>query len=367
MSDILIFPLYTCFYIKNEFIKKKQSVSHLIIQIPFILHNSIEDRTMTTTIISFINLKGGVGKTTTTINIASVLAELGHRVLVIDLDPQTNATVSLIDQKEWQDCQDNKQTIFHLFDDKLNDSNYFDIKKAILKSVGGLKNLDLLPSSIYLLENQDSIIRISDHGGQHIEVLNHEINKVKDQYDYILIDCPPSLGAVTLNGLNISHYYVVPTTPDIFSKYGIQQVINRIEKFKQKSNKPNLLKLAGILFTKVESKTMLHKSIMQELRHTYGQDVFETEFHKRIIMSQILVDSKPFITSQTALTHPKDKFEEIKKKLYLITNELLTRIESHTFVHHAKQNKKNTCSHSEFALPMEQKTKKYLIPSYSSF
>ena len=109
-------------------------------------------------IVSFINLKGGVGKTTVAVNIASILANTHKkRVLVVDLDPQTNATVSLIDQLTWQSRDAAGQTLYHLFYDMLNGQSTFDINQAILKDVGGVSGLDLLPSSLELVEIQDQI------------------------------------------------------------------------------------------------------------------------------------------------------------------------------------------------------------------
>jgi chromosome partitioning protein len=111
-----------------------------------------------TKIISFINLKGGVGKTTLTVNIASILAKVhSKKVLVVDLDPQTNATVSLISQTEWEKVNLRKQTLYHLFNDKINSGSDFDLGKAIIKNVANIQNLNLLPSSLNLVEIQDRI------------------------------------------------------------------------------------------------------------------------------------------------------------------------------------------------------------------
>ncbi|MGF1765760.1 ParA family protein, partial [Aliivibrio kagoshimensis] len=167
-------------------------------------------------VISFINLKGGVGKTTTAVNMASILAKKHYKkVLLIDLDPQTNATVSLIKQTEWQEIHDDKQTLFHLFEDMLRSTSNFDINKAIVKDVSNIKNLDLLPSSLEFVNIQDEIPEISNKEYvSHVDVLGNTIAHIKDDYDYIIIDCPPNLGAITLNGINISDHYIVPTIPD---------------------------------------------------------------------------------------------------------------------------------------------------------
>lgn len=277
-----------------------------------------------TKVISFINLKGGVGKTTTTVNIAAHLADDGYKVLVIDLDPQTNATVSLIDQEEWQECHDNGQTLYHLFNDMLKGSDDFDIDDAILTNVGNVKGLDLLPSSIHLVEIQDDIPDMDNKAYvSHVDVLGNIIEEIKDDYDFILIDCPPNLGAITLNGISISDYYIVPTVPDILSKIGISLILNRIKSFKRRKHSCKI-ELAGIIFTKVDYRTNLHKSTMTELRSgDYADDVFESEFPQRISVAEAPVDSRPLITSPTA--RRKSDYHETKAIISSLTHEFLLR------------------------------------------
>lgn len=278
-----------------------------------------------TKIVSFINLKGGVGKTTTTVNIAANLADDGFKVLVIDLDPQTNATVSLINQEEWQDCHDNGQTLYHLFNDMLTGENRFYIDDAIIENVGDLDGLDLIPSSIHLVEIQDDIPDMDNKAYvSHVDVLGNTIESIRDNYDFILIDCPPNLGAITLNGISISDYYVVPTVPDILSKIGISLILNRIGNFKRKKHSCKI-DLAGIIFTKVDNRTNLHKSTMLELRSGDLRDsVFTCEFPQRISVAEAPVDSRPFLTSPTA--RGKTDFHATKRIISSLTEEFLSRI-----------------------------------------
>ncbi|HBE9180658.1 TPA: ParA family protein [Serratia fonticola] len=279
-----------------------------------------------TKIISFINLKGGVGKTTTSVNISAILAKKGYKVLVIDLDPQTNATVSLVDQNKWQEVHDAGQTLYHLFNDRLNGTNFFEIDTAILKNVGGVKGLDLLPSSIHFIEIQDNIPDMDTKAYvSHVDVLGNTIEPIKEKYDYIIIDCPPNLGAITLNGISISDFYIVPTVPDILSKIGISLILNRIENFVSKKTTCKI-KLGGIVFTKVDYRTNLHKSTMQELRSgKLGSYVFDNEFPQRISVAEAPTDSRPFITSSTA--QKKQDFYETKLIIEAITNEFIECIE----------------------------------------
>jgi chromosome partitioning protein len=226
-----------------------------------------------TNVISFINLKGGVGKTTSAVAIAEFLAsELFHKVLLIDLDPQTNATISLIDEMTWEKQDKAGQTLSQLFKDKLEGTTIFDINKAVLRGVsnlrGGIPNLDLLPSSLGLIELQDKLALIP--GGTFYSVvptniLSPTLAPILDQYTYVIIDCPPNLGIITLNGINISHGYVIPAIPDILSTYGIPQIINRIDAFGKATKRD--VRPAGIVITKYRKQSALHQATLKRLRN----------------------------------------------------------------------------------------------------
>jgi chromosome partitioning protein len=257
------------------------------------------------TIVSFINLKGGVGKTTLTVNLAATLANhYQKRVLVIDLDPQTNATVSLISQDRWKEINDNeKQTLYHLFNDILHNKKDFDLSKAIQKNVAEVSGLDLLPSSLNLVEIQDSIMDIGHKGMvSPFDVIRSQISRIENEYDFIFIDCPPNLGVITINGILISDFYVIPTTPDILSKIGISLITNRIEQTKSKRSDCKI-ELAGIVFTKVDNRTNLHASTKSELRHPsyfLHQYVYQSELPIRTSIAEAPADYRPHATSPLA-------------------------------------------------------------------
>jgi chromosome partitioning protein len=226
-----------------------------------------------THILSFINLKGGVGKTTAAVAVAEILAQEHQKhVLLIDLDPQTNATVTLISEDKWSEMDKNGQTIAQLFDDRLNPQNKpkFDIEKAILRQVStindGIARLDLLASSIQLIDLQDRIPMIALSGNfqtNPLEILRVALQPIIDRYDYIIIDCPPSLGTVTKNGLRISTGYVIPTIPDIVSTWGIYQIVENIDKFSKDIDRE--IPALGIVATKVQ-KNKLHDRIINDLK-----------------------------------------------------------------------------------------------------
>lgn len=226
-----------------------------------------------THVLSFINLKGGVGKTTTAVAVAEMLAQDERKhVLLIDLDPQTNATVTLISEDQWAEMDKDGRTIAQLFEDRLNPHNApkFDIETAIARRVStindGIARLDLLPSSIRLIDLQDRIPMIALSGNftaNPLEILRAAIQPVIDRYDYIIIDCPPSLGTVTKNGLRISTGYVIPTIPDIVSTWGIYQIVDNVERFAQDIGLP--IPPLGIVATKVQANN-LHGRVIADLK-----------------------------------------------------------------------------------------------------
>lgn len=226
-----------------------------------------------THVISFINLKGGVGKTTTAVAVAELLAQEERKhVLLIDLDPQTNATVTLITEEQWAEMDRDGRTIAQLFEDRLNPQNApkFDIEKAIARRVStvndGIARLDLLPSSIRLIDLQDRIPMIALSGNftaNPLEILRVALQPVIDRYDYIIIDCPPSLGTVTKNGLRISTGYVIPTIPDIVSTWGIYQIVDNVQRFADDIGRP--IPALGIVATKVQANN-LHRRVIEDLR-----------------------------------------------------------------------------------------------------
>lgn len=227
-----------------------------------------------TKVLSFINLKGGVGKTTVAVAVAEILAHEDRKhVLLVDLDPQTNATITLIAEEQWAECDREGRTIAQLFDDKLNpnEAPKFDVEKAIIRRVStindGISRLDLLPSSIRLINLQERIPMIALTGNftaNPLEILRVALQPIIDRYDYVIIDCPPSLGTVTKNGLRMSTGYVIPTIPDIVSTWGIYQIVENVAKFAEDIGLP--IPPLGIVATKVQANN-LHRRVIEDLKH----------------------------------------------------------------------------------------------------
>ena len=239
-------------------------------------------------VISTINLKGGVAKTTTTVAVAEILsAEFNKKVLVVDLDPQTNATVMLIGDKKWKQLNDSGHTLAQLFKDALVEDpgdRRFDLSRTLVRrvsSVSDVRTVDLLPSSLDLIEVQDRLASMPSgpyFANVPTDILRRAIRSVIDRYDYVLVDCPPNLGIITLNGLRISSGYIIPTIPDVLSTYGIPQIITRVNDFSETIGEE--IEVLGIVLTKYRAQAGLHRNTATLLRRNYGF-VFETFIPER--------------------------------------------------------------------------------------
>ena len=233
-------------------------------------------------VISLINLKGGVAKTTTTVALAETLASrFGKRVLVIDLDPQTNATTMLIGEKKWKAINEKGWTLATLFKDALEPTHKaFDLKKTLQKGVSdvqGAEKVDLLPSSLDLIDVQDKLA--SAPTGQFysvtpIDLLRLAVKSILDDYDLVLVDCPPNLGIITLNGLRISEGYIIPTVPDVLSTYGIPQIVKRVGNFSKEVAED--IEPLGIVITKYQEASTIHVNVSRDLRRENDPPVFDT-------------------------------------------------------------------------------------------
>lgn len=226
-----------------------------------------------TKIISFINLKGGVGKTSTAVAMAEALSSVWkQKVLVIDLDPQTNATLMLIGEEKWLELNRGGHTLAHLFGSAMNPGGRpFELDQALQKCVSDVlaaETIDLLPSSIDLVDFQDRIAMMPVgrfFAATPVEVLSQTVGPLLEGYDTVLIDCPPNLGIVTLNGLYISGGYIIPTIPDTLSTYGIPQIVSRVSEFSRNIGR-DICPL-GIVISKFQANSTVHNNIVRELRN----------------------------------------------------------------------------------------------------
>lgn len=259
-------------------------------------------------VISVINLKGGVGKTTTTVQLAECLAsEFSKRVLVIDLDPQTNATITLIDEDKWEELDSQNRTLFHLFNDKLENKNTFDLPSAIQRGVSNLRlsRLDLLASSIRFIDIQDRINEIPakvHHTINPMEVLKSAVFDTLKNYDYVLIDCPPNLGNITKNGIEISDFFFIPTIPDTLSTYGIPQIVKNIHQFA--SYRKLGIKCLGLVVTKYASNSSAHKRGISSLPARFAQIFAELQISAAPVFKTIIPQANATAEAMEFSTKP---------------------------------------------------------------
>ncbi len=219
--------------------------------------------------IAVINLKGGVGKTTLAVALAETYASRGKKVLLLDLDPQTNATTMLISGERWRQLNQANLTLAGIYRAYLK-SETAAVPDLILTGVGnvkGIETLDLLPSSLDLVEIQEELAmqfpakyRLRSTSG----ILVKALSRVRDSYDYLILDCPPSLGLITRNGLALADWFVIPTIPDILSTYGILMLLEKVKQFAKHLEHP--IEPLGIVISKYRQMTNLHRSVVNQLQ-----------------------------------------------------------------------------------------------------
>ncbi len=233
-------------------------------------------------IISLINQKGGVGKTTTSINLSASLAILGNKTLLVDLDPQCNATTGI---------GINKGEIENSVYNVLN--NTCDVYDAIIKT--RYKNLYVLPANINLagidIEIRDNSRADSDY--LQAEQLKIHFDKIKDDYDYIIIDCPPALGIITTNALTASDSVIIPVQCEFFALEGITQLLKAIMYTRENLN-PNL-EIEGVLLTMFDVRTNMSIEVVEEIRKYFKDKVYNTIIPRLIRLTEAPSHGKPII------------------------------------------------------------------------
>ena len=242
-------------------------------------------------IIALVNQKGGVGKTTTSINLSASLALLGKKILLIDLDPQGNATTGVGINKG-----DIDKSVYDLL------RGVCEINDVIIKT--DFKNLDILPSTIQLAGIDIEFMDRSrqDANFKKAYQLKEKIEKIKDNYNYIIIDCPPSLGMITTNALAASNSCLIPVQCEFFALEGITQLLNTIMGI-QKNLNPSL-DLEGVLLTML-SKSNLGLDVIEEIRSYFKDKVYDTIIPRLIRLAEAPSHGKPIVSYD-----PKSKGSE---------------------------------------------------------
>lgn len=217
-------------------------------------------------IVSLANQKGGVGKTTTTVNLGTILAKKGKKVLLIDADPQGNATSGLGVEKE---------TEYSTYDILVNDTKIEDVIQDTI-----IKNLKVCPANMSLAGAEVELVSMMSREQR----LKEKLDEVKDEYDYILIDCPPSLGLITLNAFTASNSVLIPVQCEYFALEGLGQLINTINLVKKHLNKE--IQIEGALLTMYDIRTNLSNQVVKEVKKYFENKVYKTVIPRNVRLSE---------------------------------------------------------------------------------
>ncbi|GAB4115498.1 MAG: AAA family ATPase [Candidatus Caldatribacteriota bacterium] len=227
-------------------------------------------------IMAVTNQKGGVGKTTTAINLSACLAFYKKKVLLVDIDPQGNASSGMgINKNKIQRC---------IYDVLINQ---VPIDEIITSSQ--IKNLDVLPSTIQLAGAEIELVTYISRENR----LKHSLKPIKDKYHYIIVDCPPSLGLLTLNSLTTADSIIIPIQCEYYALEGIGQLLNTINLVKENLN-PSL-EIEGILFTMYDSRTNLSRDVVNEVRKYFKGRIFESIIPRNVRVSEAPSYGKPVV------------------------------------------------------------------------
>ena len=218
-------------------------------------------------IIAIANQKGGVGKTTTSINLTAALAEAGKKVLVIDIDPQGNTTSGFgIDKNDLDD------TVYELI---LGECS---INDCIIKDV--FPNVSVLPSNVNLAAAEIELIGVE----KKEFILKKEVDYIKNQYDYILIDCPPSLSMLTVNAMTTANSVLVPIQCEYYALEGLSQLIHTVNLVKERLNPE--LDMEGVVFTMYDSRTNLSMQVVENVKNHLNQNIYNTLIPRNIRLAE---------------------------------------------------------------------------------
>ncbi|MDD3271975.1 MAG: AAA family ATPase [Syntrophomonadaceae bacterium] len=242
-------------------------------------------------IISLANQKGGVGKTTTAVNLAASIAMENYRVLLLDCDPQGNASSGLgIERRRLRYC------IYNLIIDEME-------SRTVIQKTG-VRNLDIIPATIQLA-GAEVELAAAENREQRIK---NALDQVINDYEYILLDCPPSLGLLTINALTASNSVIIPLQCEYYALEGLSLLMDTISLVKKRLNP--MLKVEGIVFTMFDGRTNLSIQVVDEVKRHFHQQVYKTIIPRNIRLSEAPSHGKPVVTYD-----PRSRGAEVYREL----------------------------------------------------
>ncbi len=250
-------------------------------------------------VISIANQKGGVGKTTTAVNLSACLAQRGKKVLLIDTDPQGNATSGLGIEAHTD------RSVYNVLVDDMN------IAETVVPTM--VKKLDVCPANINLAGAEIELVSMVSRENR----LKDAVEKIRDMYDYILIDCPPSLGLITLNAFTASDSVLVPIQCEYYALEGLGQLINTI-KLVQKHLNPDLI-IEGVILTMFDARTNLSTQVAREVEKYFGNKVFQTIIPRNIRLSEAPSHGLP-ITLYDGESKGAETYKKLARELIKLTD-----------------------------------------------
>ncbi len=250
-------------------------------------------------VVSVANQKGGVGKTTTSINLSTILAKKGKKVLLIDADPQGNATSGVGATKEVE---------YSTYDILVGET---EIENAIEKTM--IKNLQICPSDINLAGAEVELVSMMSREQR----LKDKIENIKSKFDYIIIDCPPSLGLITLNAFTASNSVLIPVQCEYYALEGLGQLINTIDLVKKHLNKD--IEVEGALLTMYDIRTNLSNQVVKEVKKYFNDKVYKTVIPRNVRLSEAPSYGMP-ITEYDSRSKGAKSYEKFAKE-FLKSNE----------------------------------------------
>ncbi len=227
-------------------------------------------------VVAFANQKGGVGKTTTCVNMSAYLAYMGKKVLLIDMDPQGNASSGIgVDKNE------DIKTLYDIIDNECT------VDDLILKTK--VPNLDIIPATVDLAGAEISLVKIN----KREEILKNALKQLSDKYDYVCIDCPPSLGLLTINALTACNSVVIPIQCEFYALEGLAQLMNTIKLIKKHLN--DNINVEGVVLTMKDNRSNLVAEVSAEIHKFFGKKVYQTNIPRNVRLAEAPSHGEPIM------------------------------------------------------------------------